>query len=224
MAPPLPYVVLSGFCWIGVYVLIIMHGLKEKSYGMPLVPMSANIAWETVFTSVYPIGSGSPARVIIHLWLVLDLCVFVTFLSYGYRYFERDYHLTRLQFYTAGVFTLVCAFAFFIAAPPILLGLSFFKGSMFEVASFLAYAPNSILISTLFVNMAWRRKNAEGQSFYIGLLRWIGTLLVAVWYLVEHDYFFVWFMIGVIEVFDMTYLALIYQRLTVAGRNPLRIL
>lgn len=220
--PPLSYVVLSGFCWIGVYVLIVMHGIKDKSYGMPLAAMSANMAWETVFSLVYPIGLSSPARVIIYIWAVLDLCIFATFFSYGYRYFERDFHLTRLQFYAVGIFTLVCAYAFFLAAPPVLLGLPFFKGSMFEVASFLAYAPNSILISTLFVNMAWRRKNAEGQSFYIGLLKWIGTLLVAAWYLLEHDYPLVWLMVGVIEAFDIIYLVLICQRLIAAEIRPWR--
>jgi hypothetical protein len=224
MAPPLSYVALSGLCWIGVYILIVMHGFKEKSYGMPLVPMSANMAWETVFTLVYPIGSGSPARVIIYVWAALDLCIIATFFAYGYRYFERGYHLTRPQFYAVGIFTLVSAYAFFLAAPPFLLRLPFFKGSMFEVASFLAYAPNSILISTLFVNMAWRRENAEGQSFYIGLLKWIGTLLVAVWYLVEYDYLFIWLMVGVIEAFDIIYLVLIYKRLIASGRRPLRVL
>lgn len=220
--PPLSYVVLSGFCWIGVYVLIIIRGFKDKSYGMPLAPMSANLAWETVFSSVYPIGVGSPARFIIYVWAVLDLCIFLTFYLYGYRYFERDFHLTRLQFYVVGITTLICAYAFFLVAPPFLLKLPFFRGSMFEVASFLAYAPNSILISILFVNMAWRRRNGEGQSVYIGLLKWFGTLLVAVWYPLEHNYPWVWLMVGVIEAFDILYVVLIHRRLIAFGIRPWR--
>jgi hypothetical protein len=216
--PPLLFIVVSGFCWIGVYILLVKRGFQDKSYGMPLVALSVNIAWETVFSVVYPIGMSSPARFIIFLWMILDALVVATFFLYGYKYFENRW--TRGQFYGVGIFALLSAYAFCLTAPPFLLSFSFFRASMFQVASFLAYATDNVVISVLFVHMFWGRRGVEGQSFYIGLLKWIGTLLVAVWYLLENNYPFIWFIIVEIEIFDILYLKLIYGRLTKLGINP----
>jgi len=214
-------VVVSGFCWIGVYFLLVKRGFHDKSYGMPLAPMSANIAWETVFSFVYPVGVSSPWKIIIAIWMVLDAFVVATFFLYGYKYFEKSYRITRLQFYVLGVFALLSAYVFYVSVPPFLLGFTFFKGSMFEVASFLAYAVNNLVASTLFVWMFRQRsRGIEGQSFYIGLLKWIGTLIVAVWYLLENNYPFAWIIIATIETFDILYLKLIYDALTRIGINP----
>jgi len=216
--PPLLFIVMSGFCWIGTYILLVKRGFQDKSYGMPLVAFSVNIAWETTFSLVYPIGVNSPARIIIFVWVILDALIVVTFFRYGYKYFEERW--TRVQFYAVGIFSLSCAFAFYLMAPPFLLGFPFFNGSMFQVASFLAYAADNIVVSVLFVNMFWQRRSIEGQSFYIGLLKWIGTLLVAVWYLLENNYAFIWLIIVGIEVFDILYVKLIYDSLVKLGINP----
>jgi hypothetical protein len=216
--PPLLFIVLSGFCWIGVYVLLVKRGFQDKSYGMPLVGLSVNMAWESVFSLVYPIGVTSPARFIIFVWMLLDVLVVGTFFLYGYKYFEK--RLTRIQFYVAGVLSLFGAYTFYLTVPRFLLSFSFFNGSMFQVASFLAYATDNLAVSVLFLNMFWSRRGVEGQSFYIGLLKWIGTLLVAVWYLLEHNYTFVWFIIVPIEIFDIIYMKLIYDRLIKLEINP----
>jgi hypothetical protein len=216
---PLPYVYVSGFCWVAVYSLLVKRGFQDKSYGMPLVALSGNVAWESIFSSVYIVGRHSPGRIIIFAWLVLDAIVVVTFILYGYRYLENSYHLTRPQFYALGVFSLASAYAFFLAAPPFLLTLPMFQGDMFEVASFLAYALNFV-ISVLFVNMVLQRRRVEGQSLYIGLLKWIGTLIVAIWYVLEHPFPLTWFIVIEIEIFDILYLKLIYSKLSRAGVSP----
>ncbi len=216
--PPLLFIVMSSLCWVGAYVLLVKRGFQDKSYGMPLAALSVNIAWETIFSFVYPIGVRSPARVLIFVGMILDVLVVATFFLYGYKYFQNRWR--RVQFYAVGIFVLSSAYVFFLTAPPFLLSFSFFRGSMFQVASFLAYAIDNIGTSVLFVNMFWERRSIEGQSFYIGLLKWIGTLLVAVWYLLENNYPFIWFIIAEIEVFDILYLKLIYDMLVKSGINP----
>src|SRR6266852_2809478 len=39
----------SGICWTLVYLLIIKHGFQDKTYGMPLWALAANISWEFIF-------------------------------------------------------------------------------------------------------------------------------------------------------------------------------
>jgi hypothetical protein len=63
---PLPYFYVNGFCWIVVYSLFVKWGFQDKSYGMPVVALSGNIAWENVFSLVYLIGRNSPGRIIIY--------------------------------------------------------------------------------------------------------------------------------------------------------------
>ena len=42
---------LSGLVfWILVYVLMIRRGLRDRSYGMPMVALCLNIVWETYFS------------------------------------------------------------------------------------------------------------------------------------------------------------------------------
>ncbi len=161
---PESFVVMSGFCWMGVYFLLVKRGFQDKSYGMPVVALSVNIAWETVFSLVYPIGVSSPWKIIIVIWMILDAFVVVTFFLYGYKYFEKRYRMTRRQFYFVGVFVLLSAYVFFITAPPFLLSFSFFKGSMFEVASFLAYAVGNLATSIFLFGCFGREAEALKAS------------------------------------------------------------
>ncbi|MCT6815694.1 MAG: hypothetical protein M3043_04720, partial [Lysinibacillus fusiformis] len=43
-----------GLFWIITYLLVIYKGWKDKKYGMPMVAICANIAWEFIFTFLYP--------------------------------------------------------------------------------------------------------------------------------------------------------------------------
>jgi len=43
--------------------------------------------------------------------------------------------------------------------------------------------------------------------------------VVAIWYLLEHNYPLMWFLVGEIEIFDILYLALIYNILRKGGIN-----
>lgn len=47
-------VLLSGIAWTITYVALVYRGIKGKSYGMPLVPLSMNFAWEITFSLIYP--------------------------------------------------------------------------------------------------------------------------------------------------------------------------
>jgi len=39
----------SGLFWTLTYLIIIRRGFIDKSYGMPLAALSANISWEAIF-------------------------------------------------------------------------------------------------------------------------------------------------------------------------------
>ena len=93
----------SGLFWTLTYVLVIRQGLADRTYGMPLVALCANLAWEFIFSVVRP-HHGVQHGVDI-AWLCLDLGIAYTALRYGPREFP---YLSRPAFYAglAGTFAL----------------------------------------------------------------------------------------------------------------------
>ena len=46
----------SGVLWTMVYLLIIKRGFADKTYGMPLPALCANLSWEFIFSFIHPHG------------------------------------------------------------------------------------------------------------------------------------------------------------------------
>jgi paspaline synthase len=71
----------SSFLWTISYLLYVRQAFRDRNYGMPLVPLWANFAWEFLFTLVCP---TSVAQVVAFgPWLVIDLFIIYTTLQFG---------------------------------------------------------------------------------------------------------------------------------------------
>ncbi len=197
----------SGVLWTLVYILIIKRGFQDKTCGMPLVALCANISWEFVFSFVYP--HRAPQFYVNIVWLGLDVVILFQFLRYG-RSVLRNILPTQL-FYPA--FLLV-------------LGLSF--GAILSVTrefgdwhgKYAAFGQN-LMMSVLFVVMLYQRKGIDGQSLYIALFKMLGTVLPSVlFYLRFPASPFLNFLYPMIFLFDGIYLVLLYKKLKERGINP----
>ena len=74
-------VLLSGIAWTITYIALVYRGIKDKSYGMPLVPLALNIAWEITFSLIYPPHTtGGLATAINTVWMICDVGIVITFL------------------------------------------------------------------------------------------------------------------------------------------------
>jgi hypothetical protein len=86
----------SGLCWTVTYLLIIRQGFRDRTYGMPLAAMCANISWEFIFSFVH---APSPIQHGVNLvWFALDVVIVGLLLRYGPREFPE---LPRPLFYAA---------------------------------------------------------------------------------------------------------------------------
>ena len=215
----------SGIMWSIAYVAIAYRGFKDKSFGMPLIPLALNIAWEFLIAVVYG-GHSSGIVVVTQIaWIVLDALIVVTFLLYGYRHYKEAFGISRPVFW----FTTVVAFAG--SAVVMTLGIQFFADfdtwfnrDVMDSAKFIAFIQN-LVISIAFVVMLWLRRSSEGQSFWIAVTKLIGTPLTVGWsyVLVAHDGDNIAFMasiVALILLFDLWYCVLIYRQLQSEGRNP----
>jgi len=151
---------IGGLFWSATYVLIIRRGFKDKTFGMPMAALCANISWEAIFAFVTP--HGTPQLYVNYVWFGLDAVIVMQFLKYGKKEFPN---VSRWQFYA--VFGLGLS-----VAVPMILTVNY---EMNDSAGAYAAFGQNLMMSVLFVTMMMNRKGVEGQSFYIALFKMIGT-------------------------------------------------
>jgi hypothetical protein len=156
--------VVGGLFWSLTYILIIRRGFKDKTFGMPLAALCANISWEAIFSLIYP---PSPPQIYInYAWFTLDIVIVFQFLRFGKSEFPK---FSIKKFYLAFSMMLLIAFGLIFAIT-------------YELHDFLGvYAAfgQNLVMSILFVTMLLSRNGVRGQSMYIALFKMLGTGVVS---------------------------------------------
>ena len=144
----------SGLAWTVVYVALVYRGIKDKSYGMPLVPLALNFAWELVFSLVYPPSATGLAGTIVNaIWMICDLGIIGTYFLYSYPYFYRQYQLSKSAWLTYSILAFTVAFGIMLTGGPFFGQFNrYFRGDIFQGAIFIAYVQN-LVISVCFLLM-----------------------------------------------------------------------
>ncbi|WP_205500829.1 transmembrane-type terpene cyclase [Rufibacter psychrotolerans] len=197
----------SGLFWTITYLLILRRGYQDKTYGMPMVALCANFAWEFIFSFVYP--HPQPQLFIDYLWLLFDAGIVVQYLRYGKREFPQN--LPANLFSLTFLFTLLYC-GLIIAA----------MAREFEdyIGIYAAFAQN-LLMSVLFVRMFLKRNSAAGQSVYIALSKLIGTVFPSIlFYLYFPGSYLLMLLYVGIFILDGVYFLLLYAKLKSKGQNP----
>ena len=197
----------SGFFWTLTYILILRRGFKDKAYGMPVVALCANIAWEFTFSFIFP--HPKPQLYINYIWLLFDVGILGQYLIYGKIYFTPN--LPRHFFYPAFILALVLS-----ALTIILMSYEFNE----FIGIYAAFAQN-LLMSGLFITMLLKRNNSKGQSVYIALFKLIGTLFPSIlfYHYFPHSYLLMMLYIAIL-IYDFIYLWLLHYKIKLAGVNP----
>ena len=80
---PFDYLMLgSALCWSVTYGLILRRGFIDKTYGMPVAALAANLSWEAIYT-LNPQTAVQGA--VNGVWLLLDVGILAQFVWYGPR-------------------------------------------------------------------------------------------------------------------------------------------
>ncbi|NJI73259.1 hypothetical protein HCX49_08585 [Sphingobacterium kitahiroshimense] len=215
----------SGLAWTVVYIALIYRGIKDKTYGMPLVPLALNFAWELVFSLIYPpADTGLAGTVINAIWMICDIGIVACYFVYSYKYFYQRYEISKLSWLTYSVAAFLVAFGIMFTGGPFFGQFAtYFKSDIFHGAIFIAYIQN-LIISVCFLLMIWERKSSEGQSLTIGVFKCIGTgLTVGIYYLFilhQGQAYLMNIIIGFTFLLDLIYIMTIYKQLKREGKNP----
>ncbi len=154
----------SGAFWTFTYALMIRRGFLDKTYGMPLVALCANISWEFIFSFLYPHGPVQRPDNIV--WFSLDLIILFQLLRYGPREFDD---LSKRVFYAMFGMALATSFCAVLSVT--------YEFDDWDGA-YSAFGQN-LLMSVLFVAMLRARGAPRGQSVPIAVFKMLGTGLAS---------------------------------------------
>lgn len=169
-------IIISGVCWMIVYLMSIYIGFKDKSYAMPFFALALNLCWEALYAYVYlthPIGEKlswiRPQGYISLLWFLFDVAILYAFLKYGKKEFST--FSTEKYFYPHVILGLVMAFAS---------QYMFYYHFELDGPLYSAFVQN-LIMSIAFIYMLENRKTRRGQSLIIAYAKFIGTACATVY-------------------------------------------
>lgn len=199
-----------GIFWIMAYIIIIYKSFKDKTCGMPFFALALNLAWEFTFSFIYPPENLLMARIMFILWLTLDLIILYIFFKYGYKNLKYKNLITNKELNIFAILAILFSIIFIILFVNDISIL--YKNNIIQASGFIANLQN-LIMSILFVDIILNRGNTLGQSIFIALFKWIGTLAIAI---LKFSNMLPstnteLFMIMLIQVFDIIYIYLILK-------------
>jgi len=159
---------IGGIFWILTYIFIISKGFRDKTYGMPIIALCANISWEFIFSFLLP--HSPPQLFINYLWFGLDIIIVFQF----FKYYKNEFPtLSPLKIYSVFGLLTITAFSTILLCA---ISLGDNRGV------YTAFVQN-FLMSILFVVMFFKRgKGLRGQSIYIAVFKMLGTGLISAYF------------------------------------------
>ena len=201
----------SGICWTLTYILIIRRGVLDLTYGMPAAALLANLAWELIYSFLYP--HAMPQLAVDRVWFIFDGLMLLQFIRFGPA--ARGVKITPL-FYLEFLFGFVVAFVLII-----LLG-----KQINDVNGVYAAFGQNLMMSVLFMVMLRDRRSSKGQSLYIALFKMLGTLLASAaffWHTKTYSQsYLLQFLFVAIFVYDVIYTIMLYYRLKREKLKPFK--
>lgn len=199
---------ISGICWTFVYIELIHLGLKEKTYGMPVIALALNISWECIYSFKDLTTNPGGVQSWINLaWFLLDIVIVITYLKYGKKDFSQYFDVRFFKPWTLIVF--IMGFSVQIA----------FVEEFGQMSGAYSAFLQNLIMSVLYINMLATRKSKKGQNQLIAVCKWIGTLAPTILFGIIHDDIFVLVIGCFCSIFDITYI-LILQNSKVRPLQP----
>ncbi|MGW4568899.1 transmembrane-type terpene cyclase [Streptomyces sp. NPDC004561] len=150
----------TGGFWTAAYVLLVRTGVRERTFGMPVVAFATNISWEFMFAFVRP--PSGVLHVVNIVWFAFDLAVGYTVVRFGRS--EFPYLPDRLFLPALAV---LLAFAY-----P---GMNYASEQFDAGAGTITAFGSNLAMSAMFLAMLAARRGTRGQSAAIALAKLLGT-------------------------------------------------
>ncbi len=187
--------VTSGIFWTATYLLIIRQGFRERTYGMPLAALGANLSWEFIFSVLHP--HGFPQVLVNAIWLAFDLVIAWQVVKFG----PAEWRWPRGPFYILIMLVMVTAF-------PVILLVSYEFSELDKMSGAYAAFGQNLMMSLLFLNFL-RERGTRGQTVSIAVCKMLGTAFAALGFLLYTSLGqspLMLLLFGMIAVIDLVYI------------------
>lgn len=155
--------VLCVLFWVIAYFAIINRGFRDKTFGMPVAALAANLSWEAIY-GFFLDPFGDQIHLLSIPCFLIDLVIAWQCLRYGPKDFKAPFVRKH--------FKLILPGAVAVAFPVVYLAFLEFNDPLGEYTGF----GINFMMSFLFVAMLLRRDSVAGQSQYVAVGKWLGTL------------------------------------------------
>ncbi|MFF4488153.1 hypothetical protein ACFY0F_16915 [Streptomyces sp. NPDC001544] len=162
----------TGVFWAAAYVLIIRAGMRERTFGMPVVAFATNMSWEFMFAFVRP--QAGVMQVVNIVWFCFDLAIAYTVVRFGRT--EFPYLPERLFLPALGAVLL-------LAYP----GMNFASEQFDHGEGGITAFGSNVAMSAMFLGMLAARRGLRGQSPGIALTKLVGTACASLTLLTDPD-------------------------------------
>jgi hypothetical protein len=162
----------TGVFWTAAYVLLIRTGLRDRTFGMPVVAFATNISWEFTFAFVRP--PSGVMHVVNIVWFCFDLAIGCTVVRHGrseFPYLPAPSYLPALAALLA------------LAYP----GMDFASEQFDEGGGTITAFGSNLAMSAMFLAMLAARRSTRGQSTGIALAKLLGTACASLAMLTTRD-------------------------------------
>jgi hypothetical protein len=162
--------VTSGLCWTAVYVRIIAAGARDKTCGMPVLALAANLAWEGVFG--YLLDYGPQAHVqqrTNQVWFLCDAGIAFLYVRYG----------NPGELFPSAVF----GRAWWLGLATLTFGAVMYRAAVehgVQPAARPTALVQNLVMSILFIEMMRRSGSTQGQAVDIAVLKLVGTVAAVI--------------------------------------------
>lgn len=154
--------VVVGVLWTVAYLLIIRRGFLDRTYGMPMAALCANVSWEFLYAFIWP--QSAPEVAVNVTWFAFDLVLIGQFLRHGPA---EHPEISRTALHCGFALGLATAF------PIVMLVCRDLNQGRGGYAAF----GMDLMMAILFVGMIVRRRSLRGQSFPIAVIKMAGSAL-----------------------------------------------
>jgi len=192
------------FLWVIVYILVIKNIRRFKYIEIPLIAISVNFAWETLWSWVFYTNMGSLYQWGYRAWFFLDCFIVYSAFKYGYKQLPEGFHKKSAKFILAFAWAgwMVLLYWFTVVWDMPQSGMGGYGG----------YWCN-IIMSALYIPLLVRTKELNYFSFANAILKWLGTFLVTIFCFNHAQWHGKWFLysLGIATaLLDIVYITLIY--------------
>ncbi|KAI0183630.1 hypothetical protein EV127DRAFT_376513 [Xylaria flabelliformis] len=171
-------IISTGILWTVAYILYIRQATRDKSYGMPLIAVCANIGWELIYGVFHPLSYAEMVTFI--PWFFIDLGIVYTTVQYGAQKWKHSPMIANnlLAILSLGsIFSLLMHWAFIKTCVSV------------EEAAFWSGFACQNLLGVSSVAQLMSRNETSGHSWTIWLCRWIGSLLTIIMFSWRHYHY-----------------------------------